>query len=418
MNARQHSDVLILGAGPAGLAAAQAAAPSGLSTVLVDDNPLPGGQIWRTGPGYPSEAQARSQALAQYRNVQVHSGTRCVAVQGQRQLLLENAQGAWVQTFQKLILCSGARELLLPFPGWTLPGVTGAGGLQALIKGGVPVKGQRVVVAGSGPLLLAAAHTAASAGATLLRVAEQAGPRALLALATGLWRWPTKLRQAITLGTPTYRPGSQVLEALGNGRLEAVRIRQGSREYEIACDRLACGYGLVPNTELAQALGMALHAAGAIAVDNMQASSLGDHYAAGECTGIGGCEKALAEGAIAGYAATGQTEEARALQQERAHWHAFAAHLHRHLQADVTAVKALARPDTVVCRCEDVTFGELDGRAGWIDAKLHTRCGMGPCQGRVCGAAAIRLWGWNPPPVRQLLSPVRIDSLLGDSRKP
>lgn len=418
MNARQHCDVLILGAGPAGLAAAQAAAPSGLAIVLVDDNPLPGGQIWRTGPGYPSEAQARSQALAQYRNVQVHSGTRCVAVQGPRQLLLENTQGAWVQTFQKLILCSGARELLLPFPGWTLPGVTGAGGLQALIKGGVPVKGQRVVVAGSGPLLLAAAHTAASAGAALLRVAEQAGPKALLALAAGLWRWPAKLRQAITLGTLTYRPGSQVLEALGNGRLEAVRMRQGSREYEIACDRLACGYGLVPNTELAQALGMSLHAAGAIAVDSMQASSLGDHYAAGECTGIGGCEKALAEGAIAGYAATGQMEQATALQQERDHWQAFAAHLHHHLQADVATVKALARPSTVVCRCEDVTFGELDGRAGWIDAKLHTRCGMGPCQGRVCGAAATRLWGWNPPPVRQLLSPVRIDSLLGDTRKP
>lgn len=418
MTRHMKCDVLILGAGPAGLAAAQAAVGSGLSIVLVDDNPLPGGQIWRNGPGFPSEAQARSQVLAQQHNLQLHSGTRFVAVHGPQQLLLENAQGAWVQTYQKLIICSGARELLLPFPGWTLPGVTGAGGLQALIKGGVPVAGQRVVVAGSGPLLLAVAHTARSAGAQVLRVAEQAHASTLLALTAGLWRWPGKLVQAAGLASAAYRPNSQVIEALGTHQLEAVRIRQGQREYLLECERLACGYGLVPSTELAQALGMALTAEKAIGVDTWQGSSLPDHYAAGECTGIGGCEKALAQGAIAGYAATGQNQQAQALWQERARWEAFADHVRQHLQADVRAVKNLLRPDTVVCRCEDVRVVELARFSSWIDAKLHTRCGMGPCQGRICGAAATKLWAWEAPPVRQLLSPVRIGSLLGTSEEP
>jgi len=414
MTRRMDCNVLILGAGPAGLAAAQAAVGSGLSIVLVDDNPLPGGQIWRTGPSFPSEAQARSTLLAQHRNLQLHTGTRCVAVHGPQQLLLENAQGAWVQTYQKLIVCSGARELLLPFPGWTLPGVTGAGGLQALIKGGVPVAGQRVVVAGSGPLLLAVAHTARAANAQVLRVAEQAPTSALLALTAGLWRWPGKLVQAAGLATAAYRPNSQVVEALGTRQLEAVRIRQGQSDYVLDCDRLACGYGLVPNTELAQALGMALSTEKAIAVDAWQTTSLPHHFAAGECTGIGGCEKALAQGAIAGYAATGQTQQAQALWKERARWEAFAAHVRQHLQPDVAAVKSLLRPDTVVCRCEDVRAAELSARSSWIEAKLHTRCGMGPCQGRVCGAAATRLWGWEAPPVRQPLSPVRIGSMLGE----
>lgn len=415
MTAHRACDVLILGAGPAGLAAAQAAVGSGLSVVLVDDNPATGGQIWRTGPGFTSEARTRDALLAQHTNLQIHSSTRCVTVQGPQKLLLEGPQSAWKQSYQKLIVCSGARELLLPFPGWTLPGVTGAGGLQALIKSGVPVVGQRVVVAGSGPLLLAVAKTTQSAGAQVLRVAEQARLPALAKLTTGLWRWPTKLRQTMNLATTAYRPHSQVLEALGTRRLKAVRIRQGPKDYVLECDRLACGYGLVPRTELAQTLGLQLGDDRAVAVDMWQATTLPDHYAAGECTGIGGCEKALVEGAIAGYAATGQLTRAQVLWSERTRWQAFAAHLQKHLRPDLAAVSALVQPDTVVCRCEDVRFAELAQHSHWIGAKLHTRCGMGPCQGQICGSAAALLWGWKPQPPGQPFSPVRIGSLLGKS---
>ena len=158
----RHCDVLIIGAGPAGLAAAVAAAPSGASITVVDDNPAPGGQIWRDGPSVslPQPAKQLRAALAQHTNITMLSGTRVVATLPHQHLLLEDSDTGWRQSYGQLILCTGARERLLPFPGWTLPGVTGAGGLQALIKGGLSVKGQRIVVAGTGPLLLAAADTA------------------------------------------------------------------------------------------------------------------------------------------------------------------------------------------------------------------------------------------------------------------
>ena len=145
-----HCDLLIIGAGPAGLAAALAAAPSGASITLLDDNPAPGGQIWRAGPGVqlPAAALQQREALDRLHNVRVRNGTRVVALPQPGCVLLEEAQQSCTLHYQKLILCTGARELLLPFPGWTLPGVTGAGGLQALIKGGVPVRGMEVAVVG------------------------------------------------------------------------------------------------------------------------------------------------------------------------------------------------------------------------------------------------------------------------------
>lgn len=417
-------DLLIVGAGPAGLAAALAAAPSGARTVLLDDNPAPGGQIWRDGPGVALPAAARQQrdALERHANVQLRCGTRVVGLARQTErcaglhaLWLEDAQGGWVQHARQIILCTGARELLLPFPGWTLPGVTGAGGLQALIKGGLPVAGQRIVVAGSGPLLLAAAHTARQAGAQVVAVAEQAPWAALARFGAGLVRWPGKAAQAASLLRAGYRADSHVVRAeAAAGVLRSVTLRQRRREREVACDRLACGFGLVPNTELGQMLGGRLHERGGLAVDSAQrllgAPGLSGLLAAGECTGFGGSERSRAEGAIAGHTAVGDIAAAHALHAERARWHAFADALHRHFALQ-PALQHLAEPGTVVCRCEDVCYGELAERTGWIDAKLHTRCGMGPCQGRICGAATQHLLGWTPAPPRHLLAPTRIATL-------
>ena len=229
------------------------------------------------------------QRLAGQANVEHFPATRVVACGPGRRLLLEDPQRGWQVGYRRLVLCTGARELLLPFPGWTLPGVTGAGGLQALAKGGLPLAGQRLVVAGSGPLLLASAASASQCGARLLRVAEQAPARTLAAFAVRLPRWPGKLWQAAGLFARSYRADSYVLAALGE-RLEAVRLREGGRVREIACDRLACGFGLVPNVQLGQALGYRLDGQ-ALAVDEWQAGSLPD-YAAGECTGFGGSELA------------------------------------------------------------------------------------------------------------------------------
>ncbi|RON31424.1 FAD/NAD(P)-binding oxidoreductase [Pseudomonas brassicacearum] len=408
----EYADLLIIGAGPAGMAAALAAAPSGAHIVLLDDNPLPGGQIWRDGPQakLPNPARQMRERLEACSNIRRHSGTRVIACAGPKQLLVEDADRGWVIAYDKLILCTGARELLLPFPGWTLPGVTGAGGLQALIKGGLPVQDERIVIAGSGPLLLASTATAKHNGARVLRIAEQASAAAVAGFAAQLPRWPNKLMQAVTLIDRHYRTGIHVLAALGNERLEGVRLQQQGKIVELECDRLACGFGLIPNTQLGQALGCELEDQ-AIAVDTWQATRRADHYAAGECTGFGGSELALVEGAIAGHAAVGDLDSARALWPRRARWQGFANALNKAFTLN-PQLKSLAQPDTLVCRCEDVPYAALAGHTDWREAKLASRCGMGACQGRVCGGALQHLFGWQPSAPRPPFSPARIETLL------
>lgn len=407
----EYADLLIIGAGPAGMSAALAAASSGARIVLLDDNPLPGGQIWRDGPQahLPKQARQLRERLAASGNIHRHPGTRVIACPGPRQLLVENADRGWLIDYDKLILCTGARELLLPFPGWTLPGVTGAGGLQALIKGGLPVRGERLVIAGSGPLLLASAATAKHNGAQVLRIAEQAASAAVAGFAVQLPRWPGKLVQSLTLFDRQYRTGTHVVAALGEEKLEGVRLRQQGKIIELACDRLACGFGLIPNTQLGQALGCEL-AGTALAVDAWQATTLADHYAAGECTGFGGSERALVEGAIAGHAAVGNSAAAEQLWPRRARWQGFARALNSAFRLD-PQLKALAHADTLVCRCEDVPYAAIAGHTDWRSAKLASRCGMGACQGRVCGGALQYLFDWQPSAPRPPFSPARIETL-------
>ncbi|WP_126283415.1 NAD(P)/FAD-dependent oxidoreductase [Burkholderia stagnalis] len=406
-------DVAIVGAGPAGLSAAQAAVRGGASVAIVDDNPRAGGQIWRQGPGVTAPpAAAERFAVVRHSSVRHLAATRIVAESAPGTLLLEDDERGLLLEYRTLILCCGARELLLPFPGWTLPGVTGAGGLQALIKHGLDVRGQRTVIAGSGPLLLASAATARDRGAQVLHVLEQAAWADVAGFGAGLWRWPSKLAQAARLVTAVYRADAHVVEAFGDTRLEGVRIRQGSREFEVACDRLACGFGLVPNTALPSHLGCRIEN-GAVAVDAHQRTSRAGHFAAGECTGVGGSELAMVEGEIAGCAATGQTARLAALVERRAHWQAFADAV-RERFAIREPIRQLARPDTLVCRCEDVRYDAVAGAAGWTAAKLQSRCGMGACQGRVCGAAAQALFGWTPPAPRSPLVPARVGTLLLD----
>lgn len=408
----EFADLLIIGAGPAGMSAALAAASSGARIIVLDDNPLPGGQIWRDGPQakVPNQARQMRERLHANHHIRHHGGTRVIACSGPKQLLVEDADHGWLIGYDKLILCTGARELLLPFPGWTLPGVTGAGGLQALIKGGLPVQDQRVVIAGSGPLLLASAATAKHSGADVLRIAEQASSSAVAAFALQLPRWPGKLVQSFSLFDRHYRTGSYVVAALGNERLEGVRLRQQGNIVELACDRLACGFGLIPNTQLGQALGCALDGT-ALAVDAWQATSRADHYAAGECTGFGGSELALVEGAIAGHAAVGNIAAARQLRPRRARWQGFAKALNRAFSLD-PQLKSLAQADTLVCRCEDVPYAALASHVDWRTAKLASRCGMGACQGRVCGGAVQYLFDWQPSAPRPPFSPARIETLM------
>jgi len=424
----ERCDILVIGAGPAGMAAALAAAPSGAVITVVDDNPQPGGQIWRDGPqvALPPLAQQHRAALAKHANIRVLTGTRVVGL-GARQptdkapaLLLEDADRGWTQHSHRIILCTGARELLLPFPGWTLPGVTGAGALQALIKAGLDVRGQRIVIAGTGPLLLAVAATATRAGATVVRIAEQASLSALAGFAAQLPRWPAKALQALTLLNTRLRANTHVLEAQGTTQVQSVRLRKGTHAEEtIACDRIACGFGLVPNTQLGQLLGCALGGPLSdglgLVVDAQMCTSVAGVLAAGENTGFGGSERALVQGAIAGHVAAGHVQQAHAMRTQLARWEDFAQALQTSFVLN-EQLKALPRPDTLVCRCEDVAYADLAPRQGWIDAKLHTRCGMGACQGRVCGAATQHLFGWTPAAPRHLLAPACIATLAASDK--
>ena len=411
-------EVLVVGAGPAGLSAARAAASAGAQVLVLDDNPASGGQIWRGGPAahLPAVATALQRAAAACANIRIIQSAKVVGILDAHTLLVETETQALHVRWQRLILCTGARERLLPFPGWTLPGVTGAGGLQALIKGGLPVRGQRLVIAGSGPLLLAVAATARKAGAQVLLVAEQVSLARISGFARKLPQWPSKLLQAVQLFDAAYRTGSTVRAAQGMGRVQAVTVQQGSRTRVLECERLAVGYGLVPQVGLAQALGCRLQVADggeAIAVDTQQATSQPSIYAAGECTGIGGCERAMAQGSIAGYAAIGEPDEARSFEKHRRYWSAFAAHANACFALD-TCLKDLPTADTLVCRCEDVSHQTLQRYSSWTEAKIHSRCGMGACQGKVCGTAAQFLYGWQVPEARLPFSTARIGSLAAD----
>ncbi|AXE94611.1 FAD-dependent oxidoreductase [Paraburkholderia terricola] len=420
----QHFDIVVVGAGPAGLNAADAAAREGVTVALLDDNPCAGGQIWRQGPGRSPQAplQRLLADLNQRSNVTYFSSTRVIAPLGAHGLLLESGgHGGVGIRYERLILATGARERLLPFAGWTLPGVTGAGALQALIKGGMPVRGERIVIAGSGPLLIAALATARVAGARVVAVVEQASAFEVARFGASLISEPAKLRQAVgmTRGFTglRYWTSSIVQEAHGEGCVERVTIRRGERNVTLACDRVACGYGLVPNVTLAHALGCAINEAGEIVVDGEQRSSVDGVLAAGECTGIGGAELAAVEGELAGLSASGSAASRAVLHAQRARWRRFGRRVETAFALRDAALVAPADA-TLLCRCEDVSLGEVRAYPDWRDAKLHTRCGMGACQGRICGAAASLYFGWQAAAPRPPFSPARIGTLMAASEEP
>jgi NADPH-dependent 2,4-dienoyl-CoA reductase/sulfur reductase-like enzyme len=417
----QPYDVLVVGAGPAGLAAACRAAESGGKVAVIDDNPRPGGQIWRAGEGKFAPGAVAWLATAERRKVGFIAGARVFAAPSPGRLALENfSKGEFEVEYRNLVLATGARERFIPFPGWTLPNVMGAGGLQALAKGGLPVEGERVVIAGSGPLLLAVAKYMRGHGADVRLIAEQAPQAAMMRFGGGLALHPEKLIQAVgfrfSLFGTRYLTSCWPVAAEGEEKLECVTMRRGAKTWNEPCDYLACGFGLVPNLELAALLGCRVGERG-VEVDEYQQSSVDGVYCAGEITGIGGLELSLVEGEIAGLAATGRTETARRRFGARESGRRFAADLERAF-ALRDELKLLPQPDTLVCRCEDVALSRIKSCRGWREAKLHTRCGMGPCQGRVCGPAVEFLQGWKVESVRPPVFPATVGSLIKASPAP
>jgi len=410
-------EIIVIGAGPAGLAAACTAAESGKRVALIDETPWLGGQIWRGQQATPKlqSAQVWFKRFRQSAATLLDS-TGIIAIP-QPELLLAEKDGQPVRIrWQTLIIATGARELFIPFPGWTLPGVMGVGGLLGLAKNGWPVSGKRVVVAGSGPLLLAAAMGLKEHGARVLSIYEQTAREKVLSFGLGLWRHPDKLWQAaglkMNLCSVPYHCGAWPVSAEGDERIRSVTFTDDHYLWSEECDVLACGFGLIPNLEVPLAIGCRLKA-GYVQVDSMQMTSVPKVYCAGELTGIGGAEAALVEGQIAGWAAAGKPERAKELYGKREAWRKFKVHL-AHAFGLRPELKKLATDDTIICRCEDVSFGQVRTFGSWREAKLQSRCGMGPCQGRVCGPATQVLLGWGMESVRPPICPARVQSLIAE----
>jgi NADPH-dependent 2,4-dienoyl-CoA reductase/sulfur reductase-like enzyme len=421
--------VLVVGGGPAGMAAARAARRGGARVVLVEAGDDLGGQYWRHLPA--ARPAAREELL--------HHGWR--RFRGMRDDLLRDdgcevvldghvwsverrdgrpplvhvlvgapdGAGRRPRAFQAaaLVLATGAHERTLPFPGWDLPGVFTAGAAQALAKGERVAVGRRVLVAGSGPFLLPVVSSLVRTGARVAGVVEAAG-RAQLLRGWGSRPWrllsaPAKAAELagylrfLVAHRIAYRTGAAVVAAHGADRVEAVTVARltpdwapapGS-ERRIAVDAVCVSHGFVPRTELASSAGCALGEDGAVLVDAGQRTSAPGVLTAGELTGIGGVDLALAEGEIAGSVAAGRPPPPAAV-RTRTVFREFAARLAA--AHDIRpGWQSWVTDRTTVCRCEDVTAGELRSVAGLTGShglrslKLTTRAGLGLCQGRTCG---------------------------------
>jgi NADPH-dependent 2,4-dienoyl-CoA reductase/sulfur reductase-like enzyme len=420
----------VVGAGPAGVAAVAAAATAGVPVVLLDPAARPGGQYHRREPRtfrardahalLPSGRtwHARAARLVRSDGVTHLAGVTVWAVQRRDDgiLLATDDPEVGELTADALVLATGAHERVLPFPGWDLPGVLAIGGAQALLKGQGVLPGRRVVVAGAGPLLLPVSAALARAGTGLVAVCDAGDPRRWLSAGPrGLP--PAKVAEAaghlavLARHGQTVRPRAAAVRARGDGRVEEVelarldprwRVVPGSERW-VAADALVTSHGFVPDLGPALALGCRLappvtpSAAPGVAVDGFQATSVAGVWAAGEVTGIGGADVAAHEGTTAGLAAAravgGRVSDAaleRAAARRRRD-RAFLAALAAVLDVPDGWTTWLAA-DTVVCRCEEVTLGRIDdaiatrGARDLRSIKLTTRCGMGRCQARMCGA--------------------------------
>ena len=417
----QRFDVLVIGGGPAGIAAAVRAAECGARVGIVDDNTTLGGQIWRgESEDGCSEEAAKWHGRLGTAAARAFCGRRVICQPEAGVVLAEGADDLCELKYRNLVLATGARERFLPFPGWTLPNAMGAGGLQAMVKSGLPIQGKRVVIAGTGPLLLAVAAYLRKKGAVIPMICEQASWSSLARFSMALLGEPAKIRQGFQLkrelaGVP-FAANTWPVAAHGGRTLEGVTILRSGKTETIPCNYLVCGFHLVPNVELPLLLGCQIRG-GYVQIDEYQQTTLQGIFCAGEPTGIGGVELSLVEGEIAGLAAAGHAADARKLFRVRKKSRRFARILDHAFRLR-PELRRLPSPETLVCRCEDVSYSRLRGHSSWRAAKLQTRCGMGPCQGRICGPATQYLFQWNPDSVRPPVFPARVESLATPAGSP
>ncbi len=458
------ADLVVLGGGPAGGHAALAASGAGLDVVLVDEGAAPGGQVWRApgvavsnhaalGPDHRAGEALRAALTAS--KVRVLAGHRAWLLQAGFTVHAAAADGAARLQAPALLLAPGTTERVIPFPGWTLPGVMGLAGATALLKGNRMLPGRKVVVAGAGPLLVAVAASILKGGGTVAAVVDLGSmPEWLRGVPAMLGRPDLILRglgwRALLLrhGVP-YLTRHAVLRAEGDNGVASVTVAPvdgdgafepggNARRFEV--DALLVGHGLVPASEAARSLGARhLHvpALGGWVpeLDGLGRSSIAGLYIAGDGAGVRGAAAAALAGAQAGLAVAhdlGRIDAARhtAEQAPLAARVARAARFGRAMAALVRirpGLIAAIPPEATICRCEDVTRAEIEaafdeGARQIGQLKAWTRCGMGPCQGRFCGPTiealaaqrGIAAEAFGPMVARPPLRPMPIGTLTGD----
>ncbi|PEQ13585.1 hypothetical protein B2G71_04440 [Novosphingobium sp. PC22D] len=449
----ERYDLAIVGGGPAGQAAALALQGHGLAVAVIDEQPHPGGQILRQPPrefgvtgwmGGKVYAALRRQ-LGQFEALSGLDWLGGRSVLGLSRssdasfvLTLSGRSGVETLRARRVLLATGCQDLAVPLPGWTLPGVYAAGGIQAFVKSQQIVPGKRIVLAGTHPLQLLIADQIVAAGASVSAVMFAQSRQAMARLlaesplvaarqASALLPAGAAMARLRRRGVPV-RFGESLLGIVGGERVEGVRSSAG----ETACDAVGLCYGFVPQSALPRMAGAGMRAAGpaggwAAECDAWQRTSVAGLYAAGETTGVAGAAAAQCAGRIAGAGialdlgllAPGAAER-RVAGVRRAHAKhlKFAALLDR--IADPTGHFPVMAPSTIVCRCEAVRLADLvsclDGRSANA-VKLASRCGMGPCQGRNCEPTLLRLLGDRADPGFSARFPAR-PVMLGDLAAP
>lgn len=411
-------DLAIVGAGPAGMAAALTAREFGLSVLVVDENPSPGGQVFRAAelagadPALAHDMVPGLELIARFRALDItyRPGTTLWMLEPDAGALSLAGQGETMEvTAERIVLATGAQERPVPIPGWTLPGVMSAGAAQIALKTAGIVPSGKVVLAGQGPLMWLLANQLIRAGVMPVLVETRRRPILRTALQQGgIFSGFEQLAKGIGLILRARRAGMRVisgaqhLRAEGSTRVQALRFQGGLEP----CDTLLLHEGVIPSTHVSMAIGLdhgwdAQQLCWRPKLDVFGASSHARIAVAGDGAMIGGWQAAVASGQLAGLdAATRLGRLSLADRDFRAEASADALLRARALRPFLDALYApsqeiLAPPEesTIICRCEEVTAGALRwaaaiGATGPNQAKAYLRCGMGPCQGRLCGPTA------------------------------
>lgn len=419
--------VVVVGAGPAGMTAALQAARAGAEVLLVDSSNALGGQYHQAPPeqfglaqplrtrrGQRSFTTVAEEVDAHPRIRRLSGGVR--SLDG-HDVHVRTRSGDAGETFHAdaLVLATGAHDRVLPFPGWELPGVFTAGAAHALASGQRIAVGSRVLVAGTGPLLLPVTESLLGVGADVVAVLDAGSPAAWLRRApdlAGQWDklagFAGYLRRLV--GSTQFRTRAGVVAAVGEERVEEAVVAKLDARWRpvpgthrrIPVDAICVAHGLEPRLELARAAGCDIED-GFVRVDRAQRSSTPWVFAAGEATGIAGARAAAAEGAVAGLAAAVHVEATTWREVEKPARRAMlvvrCGQRFGRAMASATRIgedwNEWLTPQTVVCRCEEVPYQALrDSAPAQRDASslnLSCRVGLGSCQGRMCGRNASEL---------------------------